>query len=254
MPRLGQIRIYPIKSLDGLELEAVAISPGGSLVGDREYALVDDQDRVFNAKRSPEVQKLRAKFSWPERLIKLAGQTFHLEGDRPQLEDWFSNYFGLPLRLIRNPDGGFPDDTEASGPTVISQATLQTVADWFQLPLEETRRRFRCNLEVTGVASFWEDSLTLKTPFQIGPVQITGVNPCKRCVVPSRDSRTAQTTAHFQQQFVAARAQTLPENLKDDRFRVLYRLSLNTVISTSQAAKVIHCGDSVTLGQQASDP
>jgi uncharacterized protein YcbX len=240
--------------LDGLELDAAAISPGGALVGDREYALVDDQDRVFNAKRSPEVQKLRANFNWPERLIELAGQTFHLEGDRPQLEGWLSDYFGLRLRLIRNTDGGFPDDTEASGPTVISQATLQTVADWFQLSLEEARRRFRCNLEVIGVAPFWEDSLTLQVPFQIGPVQIIGVNPCKRCVVPSRDSRTAQATAHFQQRFMVNRAQTLPANLKDERFRSLYRLSLNTVISTGQAAKVIRCGDSVTLGQKASDP
>jgi uncharacterized protein len=254
MPSLGQIRIYPIKSLDGIPLQTIQMTSGGSLVGDREYALVDGQDRFFNAKRTPEIQKLRAQFHWPERLIELAGQYFHLEGDRPRLEAWFSDHFGLALRLIRNTQTGFPDDTEANGPTVISQATLQTVAHWFEISLEESRQRFRCNLEVTGAEPFWEDHLTQNVPFQIGAVQLLGVNPCKRCVVPTREPLTAQATPQFQRQFSEARARTLPPDISDERFRMLYRLSLNTILPNSQAGQVLHCGDSVTLGRQGAPP
>ena len=56
---------------------------------------------------------------------------FHVERQRPQLNAWLSDYFGVALELVENDAAGFPDDTESPGPTVISSATLATVAGWF---------------------------------------------------------------------------------------------------------------------------
>ena len=59
------------------------------------------------------------------------------------------------------PEGphGFVDDRDASGPTLVGSASLASVADWFNLETEETRRRLRTNLEIAGLEPFEEDSL-----------------------------------------------------------------------------------------------
>ena len=43
-------------------------------------------------------------------------------------------------------DGGFPDDRDAAGPTIISTESLVEVASWFGLTLNESCHRFRMNL------------------------------------------------------------------------------------------------------------
>src|SRR5262249_48022261 len=60
--RLGRILIFPIKSLDGIQLDEVAITKGGILENDRIYAIFDEQDRVVNGKRTPRVHTLRCEF------------------------------------------------------------------------------------------------------------------------------------------------------------------------------------------------
>src|SRR5581483_2540325 len=98
-------------------------------------------------------------------------------------------------KLVENLVNGFPDDLNAPGPTVISTATLRTVASWFPgLTVDDMRLRFRANLEIDGVEPFWEDRLYGEqgesVTIRIGRVTIEGVNPCQRCVVPTRDPST----------------------------------------------------------------
>ena len=61
------------------------------------------------------------------------------------------------MTLRENAVEGFPDDTIASGPTVIGAESLATVADWFGLSPDDARRRFRANLTIEGGGAFWED-------------------------------------------------------------------------------------------------
>lgn len=165
---LARIDMFPVKSLDGVSVTQATVLGSGALRGDRTYALVDAQGRFVNAKRTAAIQQLRSTFSEDGQSITLAidGQkndqnpvTFHLDDQRPALEGWFSDYFQQPVSLQTNHAAGFPDDTAAAGPTIISTASLQTVADWYGLTLDESRRRFRTNLEIDGVPPFWEDQL-----------------------------------------------------------------------------------------------
>jgi hypothetical protein len=99
------------------------------------------------------------------------------------------------VRLEENALAGFPDDTVAPGPTVVSAATLAEVSSWYEeLALEEIRRRFRANLIIDGVEPFWEDRLYSEegrfVRFQVGNVTLEGVYPCQRSVV--RDGRALQ--------------------------------------------------------------
>jgi hypothetical protein len=146
---------------------------------------------------------------------------------------------------------GFPDDTASPGPTVISTATLQTVAGWYGISLDETRRRFRTNLEIDGVPAFWEDQLFSESgepvTFQIGDVILQGINPCQRCIVPTRDSQTGEILRGFQTRFVQQRAETLPSGTARSRFNHFYRLAVNTRIPPASSPQALTVGDAVSL-------
>ena len=145
---------------------------------------------LSTAKRAAAIQRLRTRFTSDFSSVTLSQAesaqevTFHLHNQQQELEAWLSDYFQQPVTLASNLSTGFPDDTEAAGPTVISTATLEAVASWYPgISVEEVRRRFRTNLELGGVPAFWEDRLFsaegTPVPFTIGDVVLEGggVNP-----------------------------------------------------------------------------
>jgi uncharacterized protein len=257
--KLAQISLYPIKSLDGISVSEATILPRGALQGDREWAIVDSQGKFVNGKRTAEIHKLRSQFDLMAGTVTIGVQgnsqteTFGLESNRPALESWLSQFFGFAVQLVRNSDVGFPDDLDSPGPTVISTETLQTVATWFPgLDLEQARSRFRTNLEIAEVEPFWEDRLFAPNadrlvPFQIGEVMFGGVNPCQRCIVPTRDPITGAKTEQFQKQFTQQRQETLPDWAARSRFNHFFRLAVNTRLAATQAGKVVRVGDAIEL-------
>ena len=52
MPTLDRITVYPVKSLDGVEVAAAQLLPGAGLEHDRRWQFVDLEGRVVNAKRT----------------------------------------------------------------------------------------------------------------------------------------------------------------------------------------------------------
>jgi hypothetical protein len=254
---LARIDLYPVKSLAGIAVSMVPVLASGALAGDRAYALFDQRDQVVNAKRYAQIHQVRSRFN--ETLTHLSlwtdpvksATTFDLNQDQAPIEAWFSDYFDQPIQLRQNAVMGFPDDTDSPGPTVISTATLQMVADWFGISLSACRQRFRTNLEIDGVPAFWEDQLFSESgnpvPFKIGSVKLQGINPCQRCIVPTRDPETGQAIAGFQNRFAAQRAATLPETVARSRFNHFYRLAVNTR-STGTFGQTLTVSDPVTLG------
>lgn len=258
MPYLASISLYPIKSLDGVAVNQAKVLPCGALCQDREFAIVDTQGRFVNGKRNALVHLLRSSWNSNTQTICLEihgtgeKKEFDIESDRSQLESWLSQYFGFAVTLARNSTTGFPDDNIASGPTVISTATLETVASWFPgISVTEMRQRLRTNLEINGVPPFWEDRLFANegevVKFQIGEVIFEGINPCQRCIVPTRNSLTGESYPNFQKLFSEKRRETLPNWVNSSRFNHFYRLSLNTKIPASEAGKILQVGDEVNL-------
>ena len=215
-----------------MEVREVTVLPSGALAGDRAYAIVDGEGKWVNGKRTPAVQRVRPPEDLGERIRR----------DRAAVEAWLSAELGLPVRLDHDPEAGFPDDTNAPGPTVIGTASLCEVAGWFGFDLDEARRRFRANLEVEGVPAFWEDGL-IGVRFRIGEVRLHATNACARCVVPSRDSHTGeQADACFQKEFTERRRAALPAWADPARFDHYYRLALNTRV---EAVGVLRVDDPV---------
>lgn len=258
IPHVSKLFVHPIKALDRVEIEKVTVLKSGALKRDREFAIFDGAGHFVNGKRNDRVHAIRSKFDLETNIISLRVQetdratVFHLEKERKELEDWLGEYFGFSVKLKQNLDTGFPDDTVSPGPTVISTATLEAIASWYPgLDVEEVRLRFRTNIEISGVPAFWEDRLFAETEetvnFQIGEVQFMGINPCQRCVVVTRDSKTGEAYPNFQKTFVTQRRTTLPEWAERSRFNHFYRLAINTQIPVSQEGKSIGIGDKLSI-------
>jgi hypothetical protein len=265
VPYLSRIIVYPIKSLDGVVLTKATVLKSGALQHDRQWGIFDQQGRFVNGKRNPKVHLLRTSFDFDAGTVCLQvqglekTQLFHLDRELASLEDWLSGYFGLQVELRQNSLTGFPDDTEASGPTVISTETLEAVASWFPgvegvgkaAAIDEMRRRLRTNIEIAGVPPFWEDQLFAETgevvQFQVGSVLVEGINPCQRCVVPARHSLTGNIYPNFQKIFIQKRKETLPAWAHSSRFNHFFRLSVNTRIPESEAGKMLQVGDEVKI-------
>jgi uncharacterized protein YcbX len=264
MPTLAGITIYPFKSLDGQAVDRVRVLSSGALEDDRRWALVDDAGQFINGKRTASIHAVRSAFDLEQLRAELEVQreaghevaTFDLREDREELERWFSLRLHQHVRLVENTTEGFPDDTDAPGPTIISTATLETVASWFPgLSVDEVRRRFRANLEIAGVEPFWEDRLYAapgeEVRFWIGEVAFSGVNPCQRCVVPSRDSHSGDVWPQFAKQFAQQREAHLPAWANAARFDHFYRLAVNTRLMSLSASTYIARGDSITIGENS---
>jgi len=268
-PALSRIRLYPVKSLNPVEVSEARISRTGGLLHDRIWALYASDGRWINGKRTPAVHFLEARFAANLGSVELsvsgaiaqapsegrkapARAAFAFPADTKGAAEWFSAYFAEPV-TVRHSDDGFPDDDLAAGPTIVSTASLEAVCSWFpQLALESARLRFRSNLEIGGMLPFEEDRLfaaeksdTLR--FGVGEVDFEGSNPCARCAVPPRDPFTAETIPDFQKQFTSLRQAHLPAWSSPSRFDHFYRFAVNTRVPPSEAGKILRIGDALSL-------
>ncbi|GBF79332.1 MOSC domain-containing protein [Aphanothece sacrum] len=257
-PYLAHIFIYPIKSLDGIWIPQSTILDSGALTYDRQWAIFDDNDRFVNGKRNNKIYQLRTSFNTQvtQVFLQVEGSKekieFNLQTERKEIEVFLSDFLGFSVHLKENKITGFPDDTNASGPTIISTATIEAIANWFpNIEFAEIRRRLRANLEINGVPAFWEDQLFANqnqwVNFRIGQINFQGINPCQRCIVPTKNSQTGEVTNNFQSQFITKRKDTLPPWVNPSQFNHFYRVSVNTKIVDSALDKVLKVGDKIEI-------
>jgi len=268
VPRLVNIRLHPIKSLDPVSVSESRISPSGGLALDRAWALYSADGKWVNGKRTPAIHLIRAGYSPDLRSITLSvpgdrreipTRTFDFPGAYEDAAEWFSVFFEQQI-IVRYSEDGFPDDTIANGPTIVSTASLEAVSDWFGptpqgfpgITLDEARLRFRATLEINGVPAFWEDQLFGEDErsvvrFRIGGVHFEGSNPCARCPVPPRNPITGENLDGFQKRFTQLREYTLPSWSPRSRFDHFYRFSTNTRVAPSERTKLLRLGDPLVL-------
>ncbi|CAG0950148.1 putative protein YcbX [Anaerolineae bacterium] len=254
---LASILIYPIKALDPVRMQSARITAGGILEFDRVWALRGLDGKFICGKSTEAIHKVRARFMLPGNFVTLSWGseteefTFRLGDEDDAIAGWLERRLGQPVRFDADPVRGFPDDTEAFGPTVVSEATLDAVASWFPgISRDEMIRRFRPNLIVAGVPAFWEDRLYTATgsiSFRIGDVVLSGQNPCARCVVPTREPLSGDALPQFMKTFIERRERTLPPWAAKARFDHYYRLSVNTTIGSDEAGKAVRVGDAVAI-------
>lgn len=256
-PTISRIRIYPIKALDPIELQEAEVGVH-SLRYDREFAILTQDQRYMNSKRTGKVNELKATYDLPNYMVSLVPrsggsvESFHLINDQNKLETYLEDFFGEPVSLIHNQQGQFMDIPTASSVTILSDASLQSLHQEFtEHTLEDLRLRFRATIELTGVEPYWEENLVgepgVGMRIKIGNVEMIGVSPRARCNVPPRDPLTGITDKTFVNRMVKSRAATLPENSHLPEYGNLYHLTINTYIPENQKGKWLHVGDELEI-------
>ncbi len=250
MPHVSHLLLYPVKAFDGIRVNEATVLASGALALDRRWALFDARDRPINGKNRAEVHRIRASFDLGPLEATFDGRTFSLVREPQAIARWFSDRLNEPVVWREDCETGFPDDTESPGPTFVTEASLSRVAAWFALDLANVRGRFRANIEAGGVEPFWEDRLYGET-FRIGDVSIDAINPCRRCIVPSRDPSTGDALTGFQRRFMERREAERGPTPAPHLFDHHYRFTVNTRIPSTEAGRTIREGDRVSTATDA---
>lgn len=244
--QVTQLSLYPIKALDAVCVNEARVLASGALEFDRRWAMVDARGRYVNGKLYAAVHGVRAEYDLTALEATLNGRTYSLARQGAEIAALFSELVGQAVEWRENVEAGMPDDTDSPGPTFVSTLSLGRVAQWFELPMENARPRFRANVEFSADEAFWEDRL-YGSEFRAGDVTVFAVNPCQRCIVPQRDARTGERIGNFQKRFAEMREAEMPALARTAQFNHYYRFAVNTRIAPSEAGKIIHVGDSVRL-------
>ena len=284
MPAVSRIRLYPIKSLSGVDVDSVPICDSGRMRYDREYALFSEDGTYVNGRQNKQVHKINTTVDLSANSIEFeihdTDYTFSCELDgidsNPELEEWLTDFFDEPITVERAKQSNFTDSAggiaplrvTATGPTLVGEETLAEVASWYDdLDADGIFRRLRANVIIGDVEPFWEDKLYSNTPathrnpgtgveFTVGNVTHYGIMCKPRCVVPSRNPVTGERKLNFTKRFSEKRKERFPEwadaetlgtNMDRDGTDDYYYLTVVTRIPSCEAGEEITVGDEISI-------
>ena len=221
---LDSVHVYPVKSCAGVSPASALLDETGFDL-DRAYMVVDASGRFVSQRELPRMALVRTTLRSEELVLRAPGMlALHVALDRveqraeadlwndrvaafdmgPLCAQWFSDFLGRPLRLVRfDPDVrrlASRDWTgEIEAPTafqdgfqllVVSTASLdelnRRLALAGQAPV--SMARFRPNLVLSGLEAGGEDQLDeIVFATADGPVRLKCVKPCMRCPIPDVD-------------------------------------------------------------------
>ena len=258
-PTVSKIRIYPVKSLDAIELTETKIGVH-SLLHDRTYAMFSEDGKTINGKRTGKVNLLQTEFDLANGLIHFTPrttgkkETFELKEGNVALNQYLGDFLGMKLELLHNTQGSFMDVPKRGSVSIFSKASLESLrTDFSQYSMEDLRLRFRVNIELTGVDAYWEENLFHKPgtaiEFMIGEVEMLGIRPRIRCGVPPRNPWTGKRDKSFMKTMMESRAKNLPVNSTLPEFGNMYHLAVDVYIPETEVGKIIRIGDVVRIGE-----
>lgn len=221
MPRITDIRIYPIKSCAGISVDSARLEPRG-FAWDRRYMLVDARGRCLTQREHPAMARIglrRTPRGWavdapgqqtlevPESLPSELERTVRIWSDElavtvggPGLSAWFSSALGLPCELVqmkerhvrplgrgRGREGDLVSFADGAPVLLISQASLAALNERLAHPVPMIR--FRPNLVTSADHAFAEDGWRR---IRVGETEFDVEWACTRCVVTTIDTGTGE--------------------------------------------------------------
>lgn len=227
--RIERLFIYPVKSCAAIELREALLTDSG-LDLDRAWMVVDALGNFVTQRELPRLALVTPQLKFSEVVLRAPGMlALHLAVDtveeavRVRLWDeevpafdmgdvaaqWFSDFLGTPLRLVRfDPEhrrlsslkwtGGVEAGNQFSDGyplLVASTASLDLLNEKLgaagRAPVEI--ERFRPNIVLSGVQAHDEDRLAqMSIATGDGEVRLLPVKPCPRCPIPNVDPATAE--------------------------------------------------------------
>lgn len=220
MLTISKLFIYPIKSLRGISLQSACVTDRG-LQNDRRWMIVDENNQFLSLRTIPKMALLKVEMNdGGLKVISLehAGNDFQILFDQEEsnmeivtiwnatveakrvgkeADGWFSEMLGVNCKLVFMPDsslrpvnttsgfapeGKFTSFADAYPFLMIGQSSMDDLNLRMQIPL--TIERFRPNIVFSGGFPYQEDVIE---DFIIGQINFTGLENCRRCLVPNID-------------------------------------------------------------------
>jgi uncharacterized protein YcbX len=206
--RVAWISHSPVKGLAILQLDQCELTEAG-ITGDREFFLVDENDRLVNAKGLGVLQQVVPAYDREADVLTLAfpdgttvsrqvaldgslGARFwkHIVDVRVVDGPWseaLSDYSGRDLRLVRAP-GPAPDRLRGGAATLLGTGSLRALARVLGVDAVDGRR-FRMNFGIDGLEEHQEDEW-LGRRVRLGEAIVVPQGHVGRCAVTTQNPDT----------------------------------------------------------------
>ena len=195
---VSRLTVVPVKGLHPNHPSEVSVTPTG-IVGDRQFFLVDADDKLFSAQRTGALLPLRVSYTpgylavadlrAPIELGAPVTADFYALKDVPAREvlgPWsafFSGLAGQPVRLLQadEPNGG----CDVHALTLLGDASVAELADRSAL-VSVDGRRFRMSIGFDGAPAHAEDGWA-GSGFRVGTALLRVGGPVPRCAATTRN-------------------------------------------------------------------
>jgi len=208
MGTIAWIATAPVKGLRLEHVDEVDLTEAGP-AGDRRFFLVDENERLVNAKGLGVLQQVRASYDESTRTLTVRmpdgrelADVVELDGElganfwgvtkpaRRVLGPWsdaLSDLAGRHLELVM-PDGPAPDRLRSGAATLLSTSSLRALAG--ELGVEQVDgRRFRMHFGIDGVEAHAEDGW-LGRRVRLGEAVVIPQGNVGRCAVTTQNPET----------------------------------------------------------------
>jgi len=200
------LSVTPVKGMRLHRVDAIELGVLGAH-GNRRFFVVDDRNRMVNAKMIGELQTVIAsvageqlQFVFPDGRtvrspielgepsidVRFFSASMQAQPVLGPLSDALSDHIGRPLRVMEGAAAG--DRGRQGGASLISQGSLARLAEVAGTDAIDPRR-FRMLIEVDGIAPHEEDGWVGRT-VRIGDAAVRFHGHVGRCLITNRDPDT----------------------------------------------------------------
>ena len=214
-----ELNVYPVKSARGIPKARVRLAATG-FEWDRHWMVVRPDGTFLTQRSHPSLTRIATELTdaglaltadgfeplllplvaqGPGRPVRIWKDSCEGLDQGDEAASWVSAVIGEPVRIVRvpatpgrraNPEFARPRVSPIAFPDgfpvlVCNRASLDDLNG--RLPEALPMERFRPNLVLEGLPPFAEDRIA---SIEIGPITLTLVKPCTRCIIPSTDQRT----------------------------------------------------------------
>ena len=208
MATIAWISVTPVKGLALRQLDECELTELG-VAGDRQFFLVDENDRLVNSKGLGVLQQIVARFDDETLALEFpdgttVAQQVGLDGSLDALfwgvtvpvrvvegpwSEAISDFAGRTLRLVR-PPGPAPDRMRGGAATLLGTASLEAMARVLGID-EVDGRRFRMNFGIDGLEKHEEDDW-LGRRVRLGDAIVVPQGNVGRCAVTTQNPETGK--------------------------------------------------------------